>query len=91
MMSIVIVGVSVSIKLLEKIPFDIGMSRGGEHVWVFSYGKVYESHWDKEPGSGLYTAIPLPDFAWLSGIIVVPPDSNHLLTMSEVICKKDKK
>lgn len=65
----------------------MGVSRGGDHVWVYSFGKVYESHWDKEAGSGLYTAVPMEDFIWLSGIVVIPKDSNHLLNMTPVLCK----
>jgi len=79
--------ITVDYDILKKIPFGIGMSRGGEHVWVFSYGKVFESHWSQEAGNGLYTAVKLSDFVWLSGVIVVPTDSSHLLTMSKVECK----
>lgn len=77
----------VDYNALKKIPFGLGMSRGGTHVWLYSSGKVYESHWDKEPASGLYTAVDLNAFIWLSGIIVVPPDSHHLLPLSKVECK----
>ena len=77
----------VSYNALKKIPFGLGMSRGGTHVWLYSYGKVYESHWDKEPDTGLYTAVELNAFPWLSGIIVIPPDSHHLLPLSKVECK----
>lgn len=70
----------------QKVPFGLGMSRGGSHVWIYSYGKVFESHWDKEAGNGLYTAINLRDFAWLSGIVVIPPDSHHLLNITKVKC-----
>jgi len=35
---------TVDLEIFKKIPFGIGMSRGGQHVWVFSYGKVFESH-----------------------------------------------
>jgi hypothetical protein len=57
-------------------------------MYSFASDKVYESHWDREFGSGLYTAMPLHQFPWLSGIVVVPPDSHSLLTMAEVNCKK---
>lgn len=77
---------SLDLGIFKKIPFGIGMSRGGEHVWIYSFGKIYESHWDREAGSGLYTGVNLSKFAWLSGIVVVPPDSNHLLKMSKVVC-----
>lgn len=70
----------------KRIPFGLGMSRGGTHVWIYSYGAVYESHWEKAAGDGLYTRVPLNEFEWLSGIIVVPPDSHHLLNVSTVKC-----
>jgi len=77
---------TIDYDLFKQIPFGLGMSRGGMHVWLFSYGKVYESHWDKEYLDGLYTAMPLNQFPWLSGIVVVPPDAQSLLTMSKVKC-----
>lgn len=77
---------AVDLEIFKKIPFGIGMSKGGTHVWIYSLGKVYESHWDREAGSGLYTGVDLTKFAWLSGIVVVPPDSLHLLKMSKVTC-----
>lgn len=69
-----------------NIPFGVAMSRGGTYVWVYSYGKVYESHWDKAFNSELYTAVPLNDFIWLSGIVVIPPDSHHLLNFGPLKC-----
>ena len=77
---------TVDYDIFKLIPFGLGMSRGGMHVWLYSYGKVYESHWEKDFNNGLYTAIPLNNFAWLSGIVVVPPDAHALLTMSKVKC-----
>jgi hypothetical protein len=70
----------------SKVPFGLGMSRGGTHVWLYSKGKVYESHWEREFTNGLYTAMPLNTFPWLSGIVVVPPDSHHMLNISKVKC-----
>ncbi|MFL0796625.1 MAG: hypothetical protein K6L73_03945 [Cellvibrionaceae bacterium] len=80
--------VTVDYDLFKSIPFGVGMSRGGTHVWLYASGKVYESHWDREFSNGLYTAMPLNQFPWLSGIVVVPPDSHSLLKMAEVRCKK---
>jgi len=71
---------------VKAVPFGLGMSRGGKHVWLFSKGDVYESHWDREPAGNLYTTVPLEQFIWLSGIVVVPPGKKHLLTMSKVVC-----
>lgn len=76
----------VDYNLFRSVPFGVGMSRGGTHVWLYSYGKVYESHWDREFNNGLYTAMQLSSFPWLSGIIVVPPDAHNLLLMSKVKC-----
>ena len=72
--------------VFKRVPFGLGMSRGGLHVWLYSLEKIYESHWEKEANKGLYTAVKLNEFEWLSGIIVVPPDSHHLLNVSTVKC-----
>ena len=72
--------------IFKRIAFGLGMSRGGSHVWLYSYGKVFESHWDRTSGHGLYTEMELTKFPWLSGIIVVPPDQDHRLTISKVEC-----
>jgi hypothetical protein len=71
----------------QRIPFGLGMSRGGTHVWLYSYGDVYESHWENNANDGLYTAIPLRNFAWASGIIVIPPDSQPLLNVTKLNCR----
>lgn len=76
----------VDYNIFKSVPFGVGMSRGGTHVWLYSYGKVYESHWDKEAKEGLYTALPLTMFPWLSGVVIVPPDAHHMLTMAKVKC-----
>jgi len=78
---------AVDFYIFNTVPFGLGMSRGGEHVWLYSNGYVYESHWDREPSTGLYTSVPLGRFPWRSGIVVVPPDKHHLLSMSKVVCK----
>lgn len=70
-----------------NIPFGLGMSSGGRHVWLYSKEFVYESHWEKEAGDGLYTKTQLKMFPWLSGIIVVPPDTHNLLTITSTNCK----
>lgn len=59
---------------LKKVKFAVGVSRGGKHLWLFSFGKLYEVHWDKI-GSDLYGATDLEDYSWLSGALVVPPDA----------------
>ena len=60
--------------MLKKVKFAVGVSRGGKHTWLYSFGKVYEVHWDKI-GAELYEATNLEDYAWLSGALVVPPDA----------------
>lgn len=59
---------------LKKIKFGVGVSRGGQHTWMFSLGKVYEVHW-ASVGADLYEASNLETYAWLSGAIVIPPDT----------------
>lgn len=72
--------------LFKKIPFGLGISRGGTHVWLYSYGKAIESHWSSV-GKGLYTEKQFLHYGWLSGVIVTPPDFRYLLKdISEVNC-----
>ncbi|WP_223668664.1 hypothetical protein [Kangiella shandongensis] len=76
----------VNYNLFKKVPFGLGMSRGGSHVWLYSKGEVMESHWSSI-GADLYTQTALSKFQWHSGIIVTPPDYRHLLSqISEVKC-----
>lgn len=59
---------------LSKVPFWFGLSKGGMHTFVGREGKVNEFHWNHLPDSK--TAIeemPLKDFGWNSGVIMVPP------------------
>ena len=75
------------IRVLNRVPFGFGISRGAMHTWLFSMGRVYEVHWD-EIGAGLYERTMLRAFAWLSGAIVVPPDRSSLLRMSSQRCQR---
>lgn len=76
----------INYNLFKKVPFGLGMSRGGSHVWLYSKGDVMESHWSSV-GADLYTQTALSKFQWYSGIIVTPPDYRHLLShISEVKC-----
>ena len=61
------------LEMVNLIKFAYGVSRGGKHTWLYSFGKIYEVHWDKI-GADLYEATNLEDFAWLSGALV-PPDA----------------
>ncbi|VEN72789.1 conserved hypothetical protein [Candidatus Desulfarcum epimagneticum] len=63
---------------LERVKFGFGVSRGGRHTWLFSEGKVYETHWNKI-GPDLYEASPLRKFPWLSGAIVTPSEQSQCL------------
>lgn len=72
----------------QRVPFGLGMSRGGSHVWLYSSGQVFESHWDKTAASKeLYSNVSLKNFKWLSGIIVVPPDAHHLMNITKLKCE----
>lgn len=68
----------VGYNALEKVRFGFGVSRGGQHTWLFSEGFVYEVHWD-QVGAGLYEKTALRTFPWLSGAVVVPPEQAALL------------
>jgi len=68
----------VDIGLLSQIKFGFGLSRGAMHTWVFSEGFVYEVHWCGI-GDSLYEKTPLKGFEWLSGALVVPPETARAL------------
>ena len=72
---------SKDIALLDAVKFGFGVSRGGVHTWVFSEGSVYEVHW-YGIGDELYEKTPLVDFAWLSGVIAVPPETAKQLRLA---------
>ncbi|WBS00605.1 hypothetical protein OU994_20070 [Pseudoduganella sp. SL102] len=59
---------------LKKIKFGVGISRGGQHTWLYSTGLVYEVHLDKI-GAELYEKTDIELFDWLSGAIIIPPDA----------------
>ena len=59
---------------LEKVPFWIGCARGGMHVFCGTGANVSEFHWDApatDPNA--MELVALKDYAWMSGIIAVPP------------------
>jgi hypothetical protein len=72
---------TVDIASLDSVKFGIGVSRGGMHTWLFSYGQVYEVHYDNV-GADLYEASPLRTFGYLSSGIIVPPDQVGVLSVS---------
>ena len=63
---------------LSQVKFAFGLTRGGTHTFLFSYGEVFEVHWAEE-GAKLYGKVAFTDYEWLSGALVVPPDSNFSL------------
>ena len=71
----------VGLNELKKIKFGIGVSSRDKHVWMFSYGRVYEAHWMKE-GKDIYEDRPLIKWPWVDNIIVVPPDERSQLSQS---------
>lgn len=75
----------IDYKVLEKIPFGFGLSRGGMHCWIFVEGFVYEVHWDSI-GSGLYEKTALRNFPWLSSAIFVPNDIGANLNLAKLKC-----
>lgn len=60
---------------LSQVKFAFGIARGGYHTFLVSKGEVFEVHWDQE-GSRLYGKKAFKDYEWLSGVLVVPPDST---------------
>jgi len=64
---------SVGLDALKEVPFALLAARGGKHMGVVVYGVVYDFHWSTRPTSkDVITAVPLEDWGWLSGAIVVP-------------------
>jgi hypothetical protein len=66
----------ISAVAIHLVKFGFGVSKGGMHTWLFSYGNVYEVHWGESADSGnLYEARSLvAKFPLFSGALVVPPD-----------------
>jgi hypothetical protein len=65
---------SSGIDKLKDIPFFFGLARGGMHTFVGRDGNVNEFSWTSMPNStSAIKDVPLQDYAWLSGLIMVPP------------------
>lgn len=62
----------------SKVKFAYGLARGGYHTFLLSYGMVFEVHWD-QIGVNLYERSDFFSYAWLSGLVVTPPDSGFSL------------
>jgi hypothetical protein len=63
---------------LSRVRFAFGVTRGGTHTFLFSYGMVFEVHWDGS-GASLYGHKSLFSYPWCSGAVVIPPDSHLIL------------
>jgi hypothetical protein len=62
------------IEKLAKMPYWVGIARGGMHVFCGSRESVSEYHWDHGPTSTTaIEVISLESFAWLSGMLCFPP------------------
>jgi hypothetical protein len=65
---------STGIDKLEQVPFFFGFARAGYHSFVGYDGKVSEVHRNMGPEDAkLIDEVPLRQFVWDSGIIMVPP------------------
>lgn len=67
-----------NLKILDKfskVKFAFGIARGGFHTFLVSYGVVFEVHWAEEGGK-LYGRVNFKDYEWLSGAMIIPPDSS---------------
>jgi hypothetical protein len=60
---------------LSKVKFACVMAKGGRHNVMLSYGMIFQVHYEKI-GAGLYERSPFYSWDWLSGIVVLPPDSG---------------
>ncbi len=61
------------LRKLYQLKFAYGIARGATHTFLFSFGDVFEVHWDSI-GAGLYGSVPFKTYPWLSGALLVPPD-----------------
>jgi hypothetical protein len=62
---------------LSQVKFAYGISRGGDHTWLFSFGEVFEVPFEEE-GAKLYGKKLLKNFNWFSGCILTPQDSTFV-------------
>lgn len=59
---------------VSRVRFAYGLARGGTHTFLYSFGMVFEVHWDKIDAD-LYERSSFYSFAWLSGLLLTPPDA----------------
>lgn len=65
---------SSGLDALRKVPFAVLGAKGGKHMAVVVYGKVYEVHWSASPTSdAVISEVDLGEWGWLSGAVVIPP------------------
>lgn len=63
-----------AIRKLERIPFAVGVAKGGMHCFAMHDGVVDEEHWDQDPDSEHhFQSTPLRDWVWATGALAVPP------------------
>jgi RHS repeat-associated protein len=58
----------------KKVKFAYGLTRDDVHTFLYSYGDVFEVHWDKI--DNVYEKSPFQTYIWLSGVVLTPPDSD---------------
>jgi len=63
------------LETVSKVKFAYGIARGATHTFLFSYGEVFEVHWEHE-GAKLYGSRSFKDYNWFSGALIIPPDST---------------
>lgn len=63
------------LKKLSEVKFAFGIARGGYHTFLVSNGEVFEVHWD-QIGVKLYGRKAFKDYEFLSGAIIITPDSS---------------
>lgn len=65
-----------ALERLKKIPFAIGVAKGGMHCFAMHDGMVSENHWTAGPSAKsdeIFQETKLEDWSWSSGLIMVPP------------------
>jgi hypothetical protein len=58
----------------QKVRFAVVIAKGGWHTFMCSFGMVLEVHL-VQAGSKLYEHSPFYHYQYLSGVVLIPPDT----------------
>jgi hypothetical protein len=70
---------SFAMNQFKLVPFAVGITYGGWHTFLCSYGWVYEAHWEEIGedlyGKSIFTTWKGKHGHWNSGVVVVPRET----------------